>query len=336
MAMTDISGPWTANTNWSNELRDEAMDALAAMEAAALSLAFTRQSYSDIAIGDIAEIGNIDLTTLPTVAEVMADVQKITADAFPNAPSNDDIVKYKKHVWESTQMDTVQTTLMAYLANGGLPSTEMQDSIMAQNRERRLKVISDEVDMINAKTSARGFKYANGQTNAAILALFEKDQFDENTLNMKITELVAEWARQNFQFSIQQGIAIESAHMDFAYKYSSIFRDTYTTLLNAILDKYKSQIEMEIAKLDATVKAVMVRGEALKANANIAGIEGKLKLEKNQLEINQGLEKFKTFVQEAHQMGTIQVNATNARATVASNLAAAANNIAIDMRSTKG
>ena len=319
----ETSSIWTQNNASFAELKSNALSALGRLESAALSIAFSSATYD--APGDVRDPAGsyelIDLGELPTIAEVLDAVRDITPGTFPDAPKTDDITKYKRHVWETSQLDSIEATLMAYITSMGMPSQAFQDSVFDENRERRLRVLNDELDLIAAKTSARGFKYANGQTNAAILSLLEKDQFDQENLNREITKQITEWAKDNLHFAIQQGVAVETAHMDFAYKYSSIYREIYQTQLNGVLEKFRVEVQQELAKLDAVVKITKSRADVMASNAEIAGKEDALWLEKSKLEIGEALDKFKINVDDIKNRGAIQVGAAGRQAGVASKLA---------------
>lgn len=240
--------------------------------------------------------------------------------SFPTAPSADEVAKYKRHVWESDQLDKIESTIMAYIDSMGMPSTEFQNAIFNENQERRQKALQDDIDLINAKTSARGYKYSNGATHALIADLIEKNRFDRENLNRLITVQMTDWARQNLMFAVQQGASIEESHMNFAHKYSIIYREIYTTQLNGILEKYRVGVMQEMSKLDGVVKIVAARAEVLRANMEIQGKEDQAWLQKNQLEINESLGRYSTAVQAMLGQATTEVQAANAYATVASHL----------------
>lgn len=295
-----VSDMWNTNISLLSDVRSRAYSAMSTLESQALSWASAIYTQATTSF-DTPNLTSIDVSALPTVAEIMASVQDIVPDQFPTPPSSDDLATYKRHVWEDSHLDSLLATVMAYAESGGLPSTAMQDAIFDQDRERKQRALADAIDMIKAQTSGRGFKYATGQTNAAILELVEKHQMDLENQSREIARLSAEWAQQNFQFSIQQGLSIEQMHMDFAYKYSAISRELYTALLSAVLEKYRTQIQVEMEKLEANVKAVMTRAEAYKANADIAATAGKLHLEKYHLDIQQNLGRFNGAITNAGQ-----------------------------------
>jgi hypothetical protein len=295
MAAADVANIYSSNTSYFNQVKDKAFTALSRLESAALGtwdVFLTGPEYVDVGV-----IDKIDVNSLPTVNEVMGSIRDIVADPFPQAPGQDELTKYKTHVWESAQLDSIQSTLMDYVASMGMPDAAFQDAIFDQGKERLTRTLADQIDIIKANTSSRGFRYANGQTNALIEKLMADNHDAKIDQSRKIEELMTAWAKDNLQFSIQQGVAVEAAHMDFAYKYSSIFREIYTTLITSILEKYRTQVQMEITKVEAIVKAAMMRADVLKANADITATEKKLQMEKNQLELQEAIAKYNGNIQ---------------------------------------
>ena len=320
-----MSEMWNSNFGLIGEVKARAFNAMSQLESQALSSANTIYHWATTAF-DTPNLTYIDVSALPTVADIMASVGEITSDPFPTPPEAGEIEKYKRHVWEDAHLDQLQTVLMAMVEAGGMPSEAHQAAIFDRDKERKQQALTDSIDIIKAQTSGRGFKYANGQTNAAILDLMQKHQFDLENQSREITRLCEEWARQNFQFSLQQGISIEQLHMDFAYKYSSIYRELYTTLLTAVLDKYRAQVQVELEKLEANIKAVMVRADAYKANADISSVAGKLQLDKYQLDIQQNLGVFNGSITSLHNSTTRSLNAATAYANTTSGLIQATTN----------
>jgi len=327
--MADISEIYGSNVSYFNDVKERAFSALERLESAALSAAFSKVTYSDITVYDPGQLDKLDISSLPSVQDVMGTIQSIRPDQFPTAPSSDELSRYKKHVWEGAQLDSIQTMLMSYVASMGMPDRAFQDAIFEADRERKQKTLQDALDLVAAQTSGRGFKYANGQTNAAMLDLMEKHQFDQENQSREITRQMTEWARQNLQFAVQQGIAVEQAHMDFAYKYSSIFREIYTTLLTSILEKYRTEVQMEMSKLEAITRAALMRTDVMKANADIASTEGRLKMEKNNLEMQQSLGKFNGYLEDAKNRAGHSINAAAAQAKAAGDMVQAVSNSVI-------
>lgn len=308
------------NRAFATDIKSAAYGALGQLESAALGIAFSFANYTTRTIEEIGALDKVNISELPTVQEVMGTIQDIHPDQFPQAPTSDELVKYKKHVWEASQLDAIESLLMNYIDTMGMPSQAFQDSIFNEDRERKQRILADKLDVVAAVTSGKGFKYANLQTAALIKDAIDQHGDNLEELNRKVTQLMTDWARQNLHFAIQQGIAVEQAHMEFAYKYSSIFKDIYTTIITSILEKYRVQVTMELAKIEAITKTAMLRGDLQKVNADISSTEATLKLNRSKLEIDQALSVFKSTIEDIKNRGTLQVEAASKRAIVSGEL----------------
>lgn len=323
------------NRAFASDIKSAAYSALGQLESAALGLAFSMASYSSKTIEEVGDLDRVNISELPTVQSVLSTIQSIHPDQFPQAPAQDELVKYKKHVWEASQLDAIESMLMTYISTMGMPDQAFQDAIFNEDRERKERILSDKLDKISAVTSGRGFKYANLQTAALIKDAIDQHGDNLEELNRKITQLMTEWARQNLQFAVQQGIAVEQAHMEFAYKYSSIFKDIYTTIITAILEKYRVQVTMELAKIEAITKTALMRGDLQKVNADISSTEATLKLNRAKLEIDQALGVFKNTIEDMKNRGTLQVEAASKRAIVSGELMKAVSSSVLAVVNTK-
>lgn len=327
----------TTNSTMINDIQSKVMSALTSLDSMALSSAYALYNpsepnkFNSVVNADVPTLEKVDLSQLPSISEIMSTIGSIEPGAFPAPLDSGEVMKYKNHVWEAKQLDNIQTTLTAYMNDMGMPSQAFQDAVFNADKERKSKILSDKLDMIAAKTSARGFKYANMQTNALIKDAITEYGYDLEDLNRKVTQIVTEWARQNFQFSIQQGISVEVAHMEFAYKFSSIFREVYLTQIKGVLEVYKGRIEMELAKLDARVKSILTRAEGLKINSLITEKEAGLNLEKDKIQVQEALGVFATSSSTIHDNATVQLDAAKTRASQIVEVLKSISNTAIEI-----
>lgn len=324
MATADVTKIQTSNNSLFKEVKEKAFAAMALLQDQAASMV-EAATYDDhwsnsIDVPDVAIPTKLDINSLPTISEIMGSIGNITADPFPVAPTSDELQKYKKHVWESSQLDSIQAAVMDYISSMGMPDTIYQNAIFDAGKERLNRTLADQIDLIAAKTSADGFKYANGQTNALIEKLITDNQDAKIDQSRKIEELMTNWAKDNLQFAIQQGTAIEAAHMDFTYKYSSIFRELYMTLITSVLEKYRTQVQMAMSQLDAKIKAVISRADLLKTNAAIVSDDNRAKLERARIEIDQAVAIFRETNQFIINQSQHQITAAQSLASTSGSL----------------
>jgi hypothetical protein len=332
MAVSTLSDMWESNFRLIGDLKDKALAAMNRLEELARS-STTAIYHGPIQINDIPELRSIDISTLPTVAEIMGSISDITIDPFPEAPG--DMAQYKRHVWADSTLGTLSTALMAYVNSMGIPDQTFQDAIFDADKERKTRALSDALDVIAAQTSGRGFKYANIQTNAATLELMEKYQYDLENQSREITKLVTEWARQNFQFGIQQGIAIENLQMDFAIKYADLIIRQYEALLRAVLEKYRAQVAAELEVLRSKLEAIKALIDAMKAQSEITVDEQRLRLEKANIQVTEALGRFRGAIEDFGNNTMRQIQAAAHFAGTAAGIVQASTNSVLGVMTTK-
>ena len=333
--MATISSPsdmWESNFGLISDIKDKALTAMSQLED--LARAYTNAIYhGPISINDTPELINIDTSELPTVAEIMGSISDIKPDQFPDAPG--DMSLYKKHVWADTHLDTIEASIMAYITSMGIPDQTYQDAIFDADKERKTRALADALDLISAQTSGRGFRYANVQTNAAMIDLTEKYQFDLENQSRDITRLVTEWARQNYQFGIQQGIGIETVQMDFAIKYADLFIRQYETLLMAVLEKYRIQIQVQLEVLRDKLEAIKALIDAKKAQAEITVEEQRLRIEKAQVQVTEALGRYHGAIEDLGNNLMRQIEAASHFASTAAGIIQASTNSVLGVMTTK-
>ena len=120
----------------------------------------------------------------------------------------------------------------------------------------------------------------------------QKYQFDRNQISRDITKLVTEWARQNYQFAIEKGIAFEQFHADFTVKYCTAFVDIYKNLIMAAIERFKADISKFVEPIKGLVEAAKLPFEVASKNAEIEKWNTEFKTSDNAREIDEALKIF--------------------------------------------
>jgi hypothetical protein len=334
--MADTSSIFSNNTIYMNDLKDKTLSALTHLEEAALSIGFSWTTYVDQIVPlPTGEYKLLDPALLESLTARLDSIGGIDMKALPDISSATDIEKYHDHVWSASQMDTLQEFLSNYLNTLGMPDQKYQDSIFNYGKERVDRAFNDGADLLAAKHSGRGYKYANGMLNADLLKLAEDHNNALYDQSRKIEELMVNWAKDNLHFAIQQGIAVEQAHMDFAYRYSSIYREVMTMKYNLILEEYKAALVGEGSKIEAVVQAVAAQAAMFNANATIEGKRDTAWLEKAKTEITQSLGKFASTITELTQTNAARLGAFSAYGETVSKLVNGATNTVLGVVTKK-
>lgn len=172
-------------------------------------------------------------------------------------------VTYSPHLtkmWQG-EMTTLQTAISAALTNGGIGiSQALQDALFNEDRGRKSQILEDALRKVDAGVGGKGFRMRNdylaGQRQELILRY--RDDLEE--LNRKITAMMEQHARENWQFCIQNGISAEKFQADFTGAYDKLVVD----MAHATVEIYRAEVELTIAKFKAKAEAIMAQWSAAK------------------------------------------------------------------------
>lgn len=278
--MADYFG---ANAEWvkdySEEIKDKAIDAISDLQTASMNYFNVIWNNGD---GDIDPGFNVS-------SKVILEWNPPDLGTIPdfNLQAQYSDFSYKTHnnyVWNTTGEAKVYAAIWNIINKQGVGlSQELQDSIFRTDRERKLLALNDALTAINAKTGSKGFRKVNSITGAQQNEVILKYQYDLENQTREITKLMEEHARTNLQFAVQQGIAFENFHADFAMKSDSMFMEMKKTAVQL----YVSQVQAEVAVFEATVKSIIQKVEIAKAEVQYFSTVGNVLIEKYKADIQQ-------------------------------------------------
>ena len=267
--------------------------------------------YADTDYIPIKAIKTADnmITTIKTLAD------KIGTIKYVPPPEIDGTFKMEKtRVWESDFANQISNSLSDYMTSMGIPAKEFQDAIFNEDYERKKIILEDLYDLADSKAGARGFTYPNSMITALKLDAQTKYQYDRNQTSRDILKLVTEWARQNYQFSIEKGLTLEAFHSDFTYKYCTAFVDIYKNLVLASVERFKAEIAASAEPIMALIEAAKLPVEVDKINADISKENATLDIEQRKMKISEIMENYKARLQYAIQQFQLQINGLDSAA----------------------
>lgn len=246
------------------------------------------------------------------ISEIEALTSQISAVQY-NPPTNVPDFQMEDHkMWQDAFADKIEANLSSYLDTMGIPDKSYQDAIFNESFDRNLQVLNDMLELADAKTGARGFTYPNSMTTVLKLDAQQKYQFDRNQINRDITKLVTEWARQNYQFAIEKGIAFEQFHADFTYKYCTAFVDIYKNMVMASIERFKAELGKYVEPIKALVEAAKLPIEVDKINADINKANAELNQQGNKIQIDEAVSVYQGGVQSSIATFSKQIEALQA------------------------
>lgn len=246
------------------------------------------------------------------IAEIEALTTQISAVTF-NPPTNVPNFQMEDHkIWKDALADQIETSISSYITTMGIPDKSYQDAIFNESFDRNLQSLNDLYNLADAKVGARGFTYTNDQGTILKLDAQQKYQFDRNQINRDITKLVTEWARQNYQFAIDKGIAFEQFHADFTVKYCTAFVDIYKSMIMVSIERFKAELGKYVEPIKALVEAAKLPVEVDKINADISKANAELNQQSNKIQIDEAVNVFQGGVNSSVATFTQQIKALEA------------------------
>lgn len=285
-------------------LQSEVQDAMQRMENIASLPYLSWFNFSQTPAFEPQRAGVISLSDLPKLKQAILNIDL----------SNDSLTKYRSHIWQATDLNTLQAKLMEYVTTGGVGIEQaVQDAIFNQGRERDMQAMRDAMDLAGARTGAKGCRYPNSMTKALQKEILVKYQDTKGDLNREIVKIMGDLAQKNVQFAIQAGISVEQLHADFAIKYSALYLDN----ARLIIEKFKTEQEAYIADFEGTLRGLLANLEVEKINGSLElQYQGNLQ-KKWEIEANLLLERGKAQVQQAEQANNVKLAAAQNTATTA-------------------
>ncbi|WP_243373615.1 hypothetical protein [Geotalea sp. SG265] len=286
------------------ELQNEVQEAMQRMENIASLPYLSWFNFSQTPTFEPQRAGVISIADLPKLKQALLNIDL----------SNDSLEKYRSHIWQGADLDTLQNKLMEYVQTSGVGIEQaVQDAIFNQGRERDLQAMRDAMDLAGARTGAKGCRYPTSMTKALQREVLTTYQNNKNDLNREIVKTIADLAQKNVQLSIQAGISIEQLHSDFAIKFSALSLDNS----RLIIEKFRVEQEAYIAEFEGTLRGILANLEVEKVNGTLElGYQENLR-QKWQIEANILLEKGKAQIQQAEQANVVKIEAAKTVAATA-------------------
>lgn len=222
----------------------------------------------------------------------------------------------------SDDVDTVITKLTS-------DTDKLQVAMYAADRERKQQALRDTFSAASAATGAEGFTYPNSMTTALQLAAQQQFMFDLSQVSRDLITKLLDWAKSNFQFSVQQGISAHQADIDFNVRYAGVLVSSYEASIRGVMETYREQIAGIISKMETDVKAYSIRLETFKANVAADAEYDKMQLLKYSEDVKQHHSDVLAGIQAQESNSKNKVTAYAAAAQASATLAGSASQIVV-------
>jgi hypothetical protein len=361
----DAAAEATATRNLISHTHEQADAAIARLSDQATK--WTISALSAVANLSLASLSTATgtkpaLTTLTLPTFTAADFTALAAPALPSAPS---VAAGTSSMWSETFWTNLKSKLTAFTDNitGAddidtvvtkltADTTKMQVALYAKDYERKTQTLRDLYSGAEASTGAAGFSFPNSMTTALKLDAQQKFQFDLTQTSRELVTTIFDWAKSNYQFSLQQGVAAHGSDVEFNIRYLGVTLEAYTANVNALLDKYKAEVSTAISKAEIkvkehltlftaeldkqrTLKEIQLKDagfdlDVAKVNADITAEDLKIKLDDFKARVSSFLETAKTNLADRDANIKNQITAASAAASAAAALASTAGTLTVN------
>jgi hypothetical protein len=200
--------------------------------------------------------------TLP--AFTPAVFTSLEAPVLPAAPS---VAGGTTQMWSETFWTNLKSKLTAFtdditgaddieaaITKLTSDTTQMQSAMFAKTYEHHAQTLRDEYSAADSSTGARGFTYPNSMTTAERLNAQQKFRFALSQNARDLVEKLFDWARNGYQFAIQQSIAAHGADVEFNVRYLDTTVKVYTATVNSQIEKFEAEVRSVIGQAGSRVQ----------------------------------------------------------------------------------
>ncbi len=232
------------------------------------------------------------------------------------------LTTFTSNITSADNVDTVVTKLTS-------ETTKLQVALYAADRERKQQGLRDAFSAADAATGAKGFTMPNCMTNALKLAAQQNYQFDMSQVSRDLIKEMFNWAKSNYQFSIQQQVSAHNADVDFNIRYAGVLIQVFEVPFRQALDLYRATVVSQVAKFDQAVKAHTLRLDVAKTNAGISEALDRINASNFASDVQQHATDVSKAVETAATNARNRIDAAVAAVNAAANMVASANQISI-------
>ncbi len=240
--------------------------------------------------GGYTPFAESDSAIVTAMAAYNTTLGGISPAALPSAPTVDG---YTTPVWNDTFWTNLKSLLTTFTSNITAgddvdtvvtkltgETTKLQVALYAADRERKQQALRDAHSAANSAVGARGFTYPNSMTTALKLAAQQQYTFDLSQASRDLVKQIFEWAKSNYQFTVERQISAHSADVDFNIRYADVLVRVYSEKVRSILEEYRNKVAGEISKAEQKIKEYTLRLDVTRVNAAIHESDDRIKLAK--------------------------------------------------------
>jgi len=220
-------------------------------------------------VAEIVSVLNLNAATQSAITALNA----LTLD-FSGSPVAPSTVGLTTSLWSETFWTNVKSELGTYVnsilgaddIDAALivltnDTTKMQNAMYAADLERKQQALRDLISAANSNTGSAGFLFPNMMTTALHLDAQQKYQFDLSQVSRDLIKIITEWAKTNYQFTLDKSISAHQLDIDFNMRYMDALIKVYEATLSKIFQEAKMKLEYAISKVDEGIKTYLAQAD---------------------------------------------------------------------------
>jgi hypothetical protein len=215
---------------------------------------------ANITMDTVAPYDAPDTPVLSETIPIIASPDPIDMTAANAALAGFDPASYDPSAISGEIIDLADT-IMGLIDSGGPGiSNDVQAALWAQNRARRLQSLDDVLLRVRNENAMSGWPVATSIHDAAEAEHRKKYQDDGDTLNNKITEILADKAHQMTVAALNQGVSLTQIKSNL----QATVWQLYYSMQKLILDEVNTLVDKEVKRLQADIQKILADYEAYK------------------------------------------------------------------------
>jgi hypothetical protein len=166
-------------------------------------------------------------------------------------------------------------------------------------------------------------------TTALKLAAQQMYMFDLSQTSRDLIKMIFEWAKSNYQFTVERQLSAHTADVEFNVRYNESLVRVYEAEVRSVIDLFKAELGGAVEKLDAKVKEYGTRLAILKGNTEISAEKDRLNVQVYANAVQENIAMTQATINTSLRQRQTTLETALASVQAAASMAQAASNIAV-------
>ena len=162
-----------------------------------------------------------------------------------------------------------------------------------------------------------------------LLAATQQYMFDLSQTSRELIKTIFEWAKSNYQFSVEKQISAHNVDVDFNLRYADALIKVYSEQVHNVLQEYRDKVAVKISEAEQKIKSYALRLEVIKTNASVSAEQDRINATNFATEVQQHATDVARAVETAASNARNKIEAAVAAVNAAASMVTSASQISI-------